>query len=179
MDEIKVDTKVIKKPWYKKDIVFYAGLVLIFTTFFLTQKYIVYFPRVSGNSMMNTMEDGDFFVCKRVYNIEEIERFDIVTIRTKDGIQIVKRVIGLPNEEVYIDENGCIYINGVLLEENYGKEQIKDVGLAKNSIVLGKDEFFILGDNRNDSLDSRFEKIGNIKFDAFLGKAIWYKNHTK
>lgn len=169
----------IKKPWYKSDIAFYAGLALVFATVFLAQKYFVYFPRVSGDSMMNTMEDGDFFVCKRVYDIEEIERFDIVTIRMENGMQAVKRVVGLPGEKVFISEEGLIYINDKLLEENYGKEVIEDAGFAGFAPTLGEDEFFLLGDNRNNSLDSRYKEIGLVKFESFLGKAIWYKDHTK
>lgn len=178
VNNVNINTKA-KKPWYKSDLVFYAGLILIFITLFFVQKYFVYIPRVSGESMMNTMEDGDFFVCKRVYDVKEIERFDIVTIKTKDGLQIVKRVIGMPKEEVYISEEGLIYINGDLLEENYGKEKIKDGGIASNSIILGENEFFVLGDNRNNSVDSRFDTIGIVKFDDFLGKTIWYIDHTK
>lgn len=170
-----------KKPWYKnkKDLIFYGILFSIVLSFFLIQKHIVYFPRVSGESMMNTMEDGDFFVCKRVHDIEEIERFDIVTVKSKTGLQIVKRVVGLPGEKVFISCDGLIYINGELLEENYGKDVIEDPGAGLYAMVLGEDEFFLLGDNRNNSIDSRFAEVGLVKFEDFLGKAILYKDHSK
>lgn len=186
MDENELEVKnddnaKDKKPWYKnkKDLIFYGILISIVLSFFLVQKYIVYFPRVSGESMMNTMEDGDFFVCKRVYNIEEIERFDIVTVKSKMGMQVVKRVIGLPGETVFISKEGLIYINGKLLEENYGKEIIEDAGAGAYAMELRQDEFFLLGDNRNNSIDSRFAEVGLVKFEDFLGKAILYKDHSK
>ena len=83
----------------------------------------------------------------------------------------IKRVIGLPGETVYIDEDGNIFINDVLLEENFGKERIEDPGIAINPIVLGENEYFVMGDNRNDSFGSRFSAVGNIKKENIIGRA--------
>ena len=88
----------------------------------------------------------------------------------------IKRIIGLPGETVYIDEEGKIYIDGEILTENYGKEVIVDPGRAYEPITLGEDEYFVMGDNRNNSSDSRDPVVGNIHRDEFIGKAwmrIW------
>ena len=74
-------------------------------------------------------------------------------------------------ETVMIDALGNIYINGELLSESYGKEAIKDPGMAANSIYLGSDEYFVLGDNRNNSSDSRDPSVGLIKRDQIIGRA--------
>ena len=92
---------------------------------------------------------------------------------------MIKRIIGLPGETVQIDENGNIYINGELLEENYGAETIQNPGRAANPITLGDDEYFVMGDNRNNSKDSRSEEVGNVKRSQIIGRAwlrIWPLN---
>ena len=77
---------------------------------------------------------------------------------------------------MYIDEEGNIFINGVLLEEDYGREVIYDPGRAYEPITLGADEYFVMGDNRNNSSDSRDPVVGSIKRSDIIGKAwmrIW------
>ena len=89
-----------------------------------------------------------------------------------DKTYYIKRIIGLPGETVQIiGEN--IYINGELLEEDYGYEPILRAGRAANKITLGEDEYFVMGDNRNNSKDSRREEVGNVKRSQFMGKAIF------
>ena len=90
----------------------------------------------------------------------------------------IKRIIGLPGETVQIMEDGSIYINGEKLEESYGREVIQPetIGRAAEPIVLGEDEYFVMGDNRNNSSDSRTDIVGNIKREDIIGKAwlrIW------
>ena len=77
----------------------------------------------------------------------------------------------MPGENVRIDEDGSIYIDGEKLSESYGKEVIQDPGLAKDGIELGADEYFVLGDNRNDSMDSRMAEVGRIARDRIMGRA--------
>ena len=87
-----------------------------------------------------------------------------------EKVSYIKRIIGLPGETVRI-RGGCVYINGEQLQEDYGEDYIQEPGLAGRDIVLGADEYFVLGDNRNASVDSRTDGVGLIKRDEILGKA--------
>lgn len=136
---------------------------------------------VSGSSMYDTLEDGDnLWVDKLTYHFKDPKRFDIVVFPFQDSsVYYIKRIIGLPGETVRIDEDGTINIDGKPLEGDvYGYETIVPnmIGRAGEDIVLGEDEYFVMGDNRNDSKDSRFEEVGNIHKDHLKGKAafrIW------
>ena len=125
------------------------------------------------------LSDGDnLIVDKLSYRFNEPQRFDIIVFpfRYAEKTYYIKRIIGLPGETVFIDENGTIFINGEELQDSYGKEIIKDPGRAYEPITLGEDEYFVLGDNRNNSSDSRDPVVGNIHRDEFIGKAwmrIW------
>lgn len=129
---------------------------------------------VSGSSMLPTLTDGDNLIVDKIsYRFHDIERFDIVVFPPKDKVDTyyIKRVIGLPGESVYIDEDGEIYINGEVLPESYGREVINNAGRAAQPILLGEDEYFVLGDNRNNSTDSRAESVGNVKGSDIIGRA--------
>lgn len=136
---------------------------------------------VEGASMENTLHNGDnLIVDKLSYRFHDPERFDIIVFPFKyqDNTYYIKRIIGLPGETVQIMEDGSIYINGERLDESYGMEVIKPetIGRAADPIVLGEDEYFVMGDNRNNSSDSRTEIVGNIKREDIIGKAwlrIW------
>ena len=84
----------------------------------------------------------------------------------------MKRVIGVPGDTVQI-KNGRIYVNGTEFTEKVDVASIEDAGLAADAVTLGDDEYFVLGDNRNNSEDSRYANIGNIKREYIIGKA-WF-----
>lgn len=155
----------------------YFLIVLILT--FLVVTYVGQRTMVVGSSMEPMLSDGDnLIVDKLSYRFNEPQRFDIIVFpfRYAEKTYYIKRIIGLPGETVFIDENGTIFINGEELQESYGKEIIKDPGRAYEPITLGEDEYFVLGDNRNNSSDSRDPVVGNIHRDEFIGKAwmrIW------
>ena len=136
---------------------------------------------VDGASMEPTLYNGDNLIVDKIsYRFRDPQRFDIIVFpfQYEENTFYIKRIIGLPGETVQIDESGNIYINGEILQENYGKEIIKavNVGIASEPIVLGKDEYFVMGDNRNNSTDSRTELVGNIKRTDIVGRAwirIW------
>ncbi len=155
-------------------------LVVLCATWLLIH-YVVQRTTVEGSSMETTLSDGDnLFVDKISYRFRDPERFDIIVFpyQYKEKTYYIKRIIGLPGETVRIDEAGNIYINDKILEESYGREIIDadKIGLAAQTITLAADEYFVLGDNRNHSQDSRFADVGNIKRSNIIGRAwvrIW------
>ena len=145
-----------------------------FLIVFLITSYVGQRTVVSGSSMWDTLYDGDNLIVDKIsYKFSDPQRFDIIVFPYlyEEDTYYIKRIIGLPGETVYIDPEGNIYIDGELLEENYGTDVISNAGLAANTIELGEDEYFVLGDNRNNSTDSRFEAVGNIKGSNIVGKA--------
>lgn len=150
-------------------------ILIILVLSLLVVKYVGQRTVVLGHSMEPTLSDNDnLFVDKISYRFHDPKRFDVIVFpyQYADKTYYIKRVIGLPGETVRIDEKGAVYINDVLLEEGYGKEPIKDPGMAIDGITLQDDEYFVMGDNRNDSSDSRFVSVGNIKRSQILGKAF-------
>ena len=137
---------------------------------------------VSGSSMEPTLSNNDQLILDKIsYRFSEPKRFDIIVFpfQYKENTNYLKRLIGLPGETVQIDLEGNIYINGEILEEDYGKEKINFPGLAVEPITLGDDEYFVMGDNRNNSSDSRDPSVGNIRRSNIIGKAwvrIWPLN---
>lgn len=134
--------------------------------------------RVSGHSMEATLHDGDnLIVDKLSYHFREPKRFEIIVFpyRHKENTYYIKRIIGLPGETVQV-KDGYVYINGEKLDENYGLEVMEDAGIAAEPIELGEDEYFVLGDNRNHSSDSRDPSVGILHRDELIGRAwvrIW------
>ncbi len=135
-----------------------------------------------GGSMETTLSENDnLIVDKLTYRFNEPKRFDIVVFpyRYEKDTYYIKRIIGLPGETVFIDEEGNIFIDEELLQEDYGKETILDAGRAYEPITLGEDEYFVMGDNRNNSQDSRDPAVGNISGEDIIGRAwvrIWPLN---
>jgi len=153
-----------------------AYVLAVIIICFVVVNYVGQRTIVVGDSMQNTLFDGDnLIVDKLSYRFKSPERFDIVVFpcKSKENTLYIKRIIGLPGESVRIDIEGNIYINGQILEEDYGKEIIEYAGLAENEIYLGADEYFVLGDNRNASEDSRFPNVGVVDAEDLVGRAIW------
>lgn len=130
---------------------------------------------VLGNSMETTLIEGDeVIINKFAYLISKPKRFDVIVFKqtNKEHSYLnIKRIIGLPGETVLI-KDGKVYINGEELEEKISVEPINNGGLAEESILLEENEYFVLGDNRNNSEDSRFANIGNIIKEDIIGKAF-------
>ena len=152
-----------------------AYILVIFVITFLILHFVGQRTVVSGSSMEDTLSDGDNLIVEKItYRFHDPKRFDIIIFPYKyssEPTYYIKRVIGLPGETVYIDDDGNIYINDELIEENYGLATILNPGRAAVPITLGDDEFFVLGDNRNGSEDSRFDDVANIKREDIVGRA--------
>lgn len=162
------------------DLVIY--IVIVALACYLIVTFVGQRTEVSGTSMAPTLQNGDnLIVDKLSYRFRDPERFDVIVLKYlhKADTHYIKRIIGLPGETVQI-KDGQPYINGELLESDiYGSELMLSAGRASEPITLGEDEYFVLGDNRNGSKDSRTEDVGNVKKSQIVGKAfvrIWPLN---
>ncbi len=148
-------------------------IVVVAIAFFSIYAFGTQIP-VSGSSMQPVLKTEDVVLVNRlIYDFQDPDRFDIVVFRRDDNKMIVKRVIGLPGETVQI-EDGQIYIDGRLLTETEEMPSITSPGMAEHPIELGQEEYFLLGDNRDSSEDSRFANVGNVKRDKIIGK-VWLR----
>lgn len=152
-----------------------AYIVVIFLVLFLIIQFVAVRTAVTSVSMQPTLNEKDNLITEKLsYYFRDPERFEVIVFPfEEDGTYFIKRVIGMPGETVQIDEDGVIYINGEVLEENYGNAVMENAGVASEVIQLGADEYFVLGDNRNDkdNADSRNALLGNVSRDEIIGRA--------
>ena len=138
--------------------------VLIIIAVILIRTFIITPVRVDGASMDQTLEDGQILL---LYKLANVDYGDIVVLdEKKEGEIIIKRIIGMPGDTVSI-RNNTIYVNGEEVEEDYAYGETSDY----EEITLDDDEYFILGDNRPISKDSRY--FGPVKEDEIIGKVIF------
>lgn len=173
------DKKAMKKKSVGRELLSllgYLAVVLVIT--YVIVNFVGVRTEVIGTSMTPTLADGDQLIVEKVsYYFSEPKRYDIIVFPYPEEPKkhYIKRIIGLPGETVQIID-GYVYINGELLDEHYGNEVMNNAGIAGDPIVLGEDEYFVLGDNRNNSEDSRYAAVGNIKRSDIDGRAwvrIW------
>lgn len=153
---------------------FYLAIVLGCTYFLVN--YALQRTEIEGSSMQTTLYGGDQVVVdKLTYRFRDPQRYDIIAFPYRYGqdTYYVKRIIGLPGEKVRIDAQGTIFINDEALEEHYGIEAISRPGYASTPKILAEDEYFVLGDNRNDSIDSRFPEVGYVRRSEIIGKVFF------
>ena len=131
---------------------------------------------VIGDSMNPGLKNGDITLVNRlVYDVRKPRRGDIIAFKPNGNDSshyYMKRVIGLPGETIECKE-GIIFIDGEMLEEDYKTTAIEELGLLEEPITLKSDEFFVLGDDRQSSEDSRMANIGNVKRSEIAGK-VWF-----
>ena len=155
----------------------YLLVVLVLTYLVIT--FVGQRTQVSGSSMETTLSDEDNLIVDKIsYRFSEPKRFDIIVFpfEYEEDTYYIKRIIGMPGERVQIDGEGNIYIDGEVLEESYGREIMESPGRAWEEITLAEDEYFVLGDNRNHSSDSRDPSVGKVKRSQIVGRAwlrIW------
>ncbi len=170
-DRRKKSMKVLKE--------IFGWILYILTVILVTYLIVTYVgqrTKVSGPSMEATLHDGDNLIVDKIsYRFREPERFDIIVFpyQYAEDTFYIKRIIGMPGDTVQI-KDGYVYINDELLEEDiYGKEVIEDTkrGIADEPVVLGEDEYFVMGDNRNHSSDSRDPSVGVLDRSQLVGRA--------
>ena len=164
-----------KKSGALREILSMIGWILfIFCLVFLVTTYVGQRTMVSGQSMEPTLSNGDNLIVDKIsYRFRDPQRYDIIVFPYKyeEDTYYIKRIIGLPGETVQVI-GGYVYINGELLESDiYGAEPMESGQLADQPITLGADEYFVLGDNRNHSSDSRDPSVGVLKRSDLLGRA--------
>jgi len=173
-----------KKPLIKKIIVqiiiWFVEIAIVITLAYFLDHYALERTTMLGDSMETTLLDKDKIIINKVaYQFKEPERYDVIVFKQSDkehSYLNIKRIIGLPGETIQI-EDGNIYINGEPITEPVSTETINNSGLAAEEILLDENEYFVLGDNRNNSEDSRFANIGTILYDDIIGKA-WIRTNN-
>ena len=168
----KINPKVIKDIFE----MMIGGIIVIFLAFVIVYS-VGMRTSVVGDSMEPMLYNGQEILMNRViYRLSSPKRGDVIVF-LPNGNQnshfYVKRVVGLPGETVQI-QDGSVYIDGVLLEEDESFDKMIDAGIAQNELTLALDEFFVLGDNRNSSEDSRSGNIGAVKKEDIIGEA-WFR----
>lgn len=173
-EEENTGEKKVKKRTplsYLVEVIIYVVLILV--CIFWVPEHVLQRTVVNGQSMENTLHTGESLLVEKVsYHFKNPKRYDIVVFYP-EGREVnkyyVKRVYGLPGETIQIKDNQ-IYINGSVVEDKYAKNKIDDAGIAEEPVTLAEDEYFVLGDNREVSLDSR--DLGPIEKENIAGHVI-------
>ena len=148
-------------------------VLLIGCICYLVSHFVVQLYFVNGSSMEPTYTSGQPVLLQKFGLPDCLDYNDVIVIRHETlGRNIVKRIVALPGDTVQI-KNGTVYVNGKVFDEKIEAASIEHAELAEDEIEVGEDEFFVLGDNRNNSEDSRYANIGNVKKEYIVGKA-WF-----
>lgn len=160
--------------WLRRIVYWVVNIVVVLAlAWFLVYGFCAQVP-VSGNSMQPVLDADDVVLVNRLsYDLGSPKRFDIVVFEREDNKKNIKRIIGMPGETVQI-KGGFIFIDGELMDAENDLEQVSLAGRADQPIQLEKDEYFLLGDNRDSSEDSRFANVGNVKREQIQGR-VWFR----
>lgn len=187
------ESKITEKKTNKSKILsMILNIVLVFTTLFLLLRIslLIFFTNiyVTGPSMYPNLKEGEAGYTRKIFNYDSIDRFDIVVINAErfasEDAHWVKRVIALPGETIAyeldeVNHKGILKINGKIVEENFikgydgmTKDEITYLTGKINERKLANDEYFVMGDNRGRSSDSRSPRVGHISQDEIFGLGI-------
>lgn len=170
------EKKKVNVPIVKEIITWILEIAIVLAIAFVFVYFIGLRTSVVGQSMVPTLDNKQEILVNRfIYSVTDPKPNDIVVFLPNGNEKshyYVKRVIGVPGDTVQI-KDGIVYVNGEVFEEKVNTAEILDAELAAEEIVLEEDEYFVLGDNRNNSEDSRYANIGNVKKEYIVGKA-WF-----
>lgn len=170
------EKKEVNIPMIKEIAIWIIEIAIVLAIAFVFVYYIGLRTSVVGQSMSPALENKQEILVNRfLYSVSNPKPNDIIVFLPNGNEKshyYVKRVIGVPGDTVQI-KDGAVYVNEELFEEKVETAAILDPGLAVEKIVLEEDEYFVLGDNRNNSEDSRFANIGNVRKEYIIGKA-WF-----
>ena len=170
------EKKKVNIPIVKEVITWIVEIAIVLAIAFVFVYYIGLRTSVVGPSMTPTLENKQEILVNRfIYSVSNPKPNDIVVFLPNGNEKAhyyVKRIIGVPGDTVQI-KDGAVYVNGELFDEAVETAAILDAELAAEEITLEEDEYFVLGDNRNNSEDSRYANIGNVKKEYIIGKA-WF-----
>lgn len=171
----KDNKRPLLKKILKETIIWAIEIIAVILLAYFIVSYALEKTNMVGISMENTLKDGDSIIINKfAYRISEPKRFDVIVFKQsgrEHNYYNIKRIIGLPGETIQL-KDGEIYIDGNMVKDVVNAEAMNNYGLAQEPVKLEKNEYFVLGDNRNNSEDSRFASVGTIRRDEIIGKAF-------
>lgn len=169
--------KVLGPEFFKE---LFSWVFIVFISAFLAIVLMYVFgvrTNVIGNSMETELYSGqEILINRMIYTVSSPKRGDVVAFQpngNENSHFYIKRVVGLPGESLEI-KDGYLYIDGKRYIEDESFDKMADAGILENELTLGKEEYFVLGDNRNFSEDSRSGNVGVVKQSYMIGK-VWFK----
>lgn len=174
--------KKINIPLLKEILSWIVELMIVIVIAYVTVTSFGFRTSVVGQAMEEQLSNGDqILINKFVYLVSKPKQDDVVVFLPNGNEKshyYVRRVIATPGDTVQI-KDGAVYVNGLMYDEPVEVVSTSDAGMASEELSLGADEYFVLGDNRNNSEDSRYANIGMVKEEYMLGKAWFYFNSKK
>ena len=164
-------------PLFKEVLSWILEIAIIIGIAYVVVSSFGYRTTVVGQAMEPTLNAGEqIFIDKFLYVVSKPKAGDVIVFLPNGNEKshfYVRRVIAVPGDTVQL-KNGAVYVNGTIYDEEIEVSSIDDPGIASDEIKLGTDEYFALGDNRNNSDDSRYANVGMIKKNYIIGKAWFY-----